>query len=129
MSLKNTSKSILSVTFRSAVYILLFALLIYLGGKSYNFGQKLFSEHGYEESPGRDVTITISSGESNMQIAEKLVENGIVGNKMVFYFQTLLYEGKYKPGTYVLNSSSSAEEIIEYLSEEHTEEGTGTEGN
>lgn len=123
MSLKKTSKSILSLTLRSAIYTMLFALLIYLGSNAYDFGQKLFSEKGYEKSPGTDVTITISSGESNMQIAEKLVQNGVVGNKMVFYFQTLLYEGKYKPGTYVLNSSSSAEDIIEYLSDEHTEEG------
>lgn len=129
MSLKKTSKSILSITMRSAVYILLIALLVYLGSKAYVFGQKLFSEQGYEESPGRDVTITISAEESNMQVAEKLVQNGIVGNKMVFYFQTLLYEGEYKPGTYTLNTSSSAEDIIEYLSEEHTEEETGTEGN
>lgn len=123
MSLKKTSKNILSLTLRSAIYAMLFALLVYLGSNAYDFGQKLFSEKGYEKSPGTDVTVTILSGESNMQIAEKLVQNGVVGNKMVFYFQTLLYEGKYKPGTYVLNSSSSAEDIIEYLSDEHTEEG------
>lgn len=124
MSLKNTSKSILSITIRSAVYLVLLVLLVVLGRKGYRFGEKIFSEQGYEKSPGTDIVVTISPEDSKMDVAEKMVENGLAGNKMVFYIQSLLYEGKYIPGTYTLNSSASAEDIIEYLSEEHEEEST-----
>lgn len=124
MSLKNTSKSILSITVRSSVYLCLLVLLIVLSSKGYGFGEKVFSEQGYEKKPGTDITVTIYPEDSKMDIAEKMVEKGLAGNKMVFYVQSILYEGKFIPGTYTLNSSNSAEDIIEYLSEEHEEEST-----
>jgi UPF0755 protein len=122
MSLKKTSGSIVSITIRTAVYVLLVAILVYIAGKGYDFGKNVFSEKGYEDSPGTDITVTIYQGESKMQVAEQLVDLGVVGDKMVFYVQSLLYQADYIAGTYTINSSSSAEDIIMYLSEEHTEE-------
>lgn len=124
MSLKKTSKNILGISIKVSVYALLITLLIILSTRGYNFGKDLFSEKGYEEGPGTDATITVNSGEGAMSVAGKLVDKGIIDDKLVFYVQTILYEASFEPGTYTVNSSLNSEEIIETLSEKPTEAET-----
>lgn len=73
MSLKKTSKNIVSISIKISVYAILLTLLIVLSAKGYGFGKSIFSEKGYEKSPGTDASITINKGESNMSVAQKLV--------------------------------------------------------
>ena len=65
-----------------------------------------------------DVNIKIEAGLGRMDIADKLWDNGVIDNKLVFFVQTLLYCDEVKefiPGDYVLNTSWSGEEIVETL--------------
>ncbi len=116
MNLKNTSEKMMRVAIKVSVYTILIACMILIAREGYRFGRAVVSDDGYESSPGTDVTITISGNESKMEVAEKLEEQGIVENKIVFYVQSLLYEAKYIPGEYTLNSSLSGEDIVEILS-------------
>ena len=100
----------------SFLYFALFALLvtvvILVSVRAYDFGTKIFSEDGAEAPPGTDVEITISSGDSVSDVAEKLLDK----NETVFTIQSKLFDADFKEGTYVVNTSNSAEDIIEILS-------------
>lgn len=127
MSLKRTSENMMRISIKICVYTLLVICMVFLATKGYMFGQAIFSNDGYETTPGTDVVVTISGKESKMEVAAMLTEKGVVEDKIVFYIQSLLYEAKYIPGEYTLNSSLSGEDIVEILS---TPVETGqTEGN
>ena len=99
-------QNIANISVKICIYTVFIALLIILSVK------------GYNEKPGSDVTITVDSEESIMSVGSKLVDNGIIEDRLVFYVQTILYEGKFKAGTYTVNTSDSPEEIINILSAE-----------
>lgn len=124
MSLKKTSRNILNLSIKISIYALMLTLLIVLSTKGYGFGKAVFSEKGYEKAPGIDVSITVDSGESVMSVAQELVDLGVVKSKIVFFVQTKLYQGKFIPGTYTVNSSASPEDIIEILSTDVSEQET-----
>ncbi len=79
-----------------------------------------------EEGKGRDVTLRIDSGMSAYQIGERLRDNGLIDNPLVFAVQAKLFTESGKellPGTYTLNTSMTAQEIIEVLETEKSESG------
>ncbi len=63
-----------------------------------------------------------------MELAQMLVDEGVVGDKIVFFVQQFLYigkEDKILPGQYVVNSSLSGEKIIEILLTPNNDEAEG----
>lgn len=129
----DTTKSIVNMVIKSCVWILLIMLVVYLGMQGYQFGQKVFSEEGNELSPGRDVQITIISGDSNSKVAKTLKSEGVIADESVFALQCILYEADFKKGTHMVNTSDNAETIIETLSKspeaEQTNGGENTPQN
>lgn len=126
MSLKRKSENIVRLSIKISVYLLLVVCMVLLANRGYSFGKAIFSNKGYEKMPGTDITVTIYDSDSKMDVAGKLADKGIVGDKLVFYVQSLLYEGDFIPGVYTLNTSLSGEDIVETLStpvEEDTTEG------
>lgn len=124
MSLKRTSQNMMKISVKTAVGVAMLVVLVVLARNGYKFGQAVFSEEGYEAKPGTDVTISFTGNESKMDIAEKLEEEGVIRDKLVFYIQELFYTSgksvnkeKYKitAGDYIVNSSQSGEEIIDIL--------------
>ncbi len=125
MSLNKTSKSIVSVSIRISIYVLLLTFLIVFAQRGYKFGVAVFTDKGVDDAPGKDVTVVVNSGDGSMEVARALESQGIIKDARVFFVQTILYSGKFKPGTYTINTSSSPDDIIEILSagEQKTEEG------
>ena len=121
MNLRNTSKTIASFTIKLVTCLIIAALLFALSTKSFEFGRKVFTDKGYEEAPGKNISVTISESMSRMDISKLLKEKGIIDDSYVFFLQTYLYEGKFKSGKYKLNTSSSPEEIVEILSAKKTD--------
>lgn len=115
MMLSPKTEAMIKTFIKVTVYFVVAAVLIILGTVSYNFGKDVFANEGYEESPGTEIVVTIDSGDSKMDVAQKLYDNRVVGKKMVYYVQSIIYEAKYIPGTYTLNSSMDGESIIEML--------------
>lgn len=120
MNLRKTSEKTLGLTIKISIYIILVIVLYTLGLKGFRFGEAVFSEKGVTEEPGVEVTISVDSGDSVMEVAKKAVEAGLAKDKLVFYAQALVYEANFLPYTYTINNSLSAEEIIEIMSEEPT---------
>lgn len=122
MNFRKTSEKTLAITIKTAVWIILIVILVTLGLKGFQFGEKIFSEKGVSEKPGEERVITIDAKDSKMDVAAKVVKAGLAKDKWVFYVQSLLYDAKFKPYQYTVNNSLSAEDIIGILSEEPTTE-------
>ena len=95
------------------------AVLVLIGGikAGYQFGYEMFYDTAVAEPPGIDMRVTIGEGEKLTDIAAALEENDLIKNRYMFLFQSIFYqygvgENPVQAGTYLLNNSMSAKEII-----------------
>lgn len=121
MNLKMASKGIVSISVKMVVYILIVAATFELAKLGYETGEKVFSDKGYKEAPGKNISVTVTSDMSTMDVAKILEDKGIIEDKYIFFIQSFLYEGDFKEGKYKLNTSTSPEDIINILSSENIE--------
>ena len=81
---------------RVAFSILLILLVVYaaieVSGIGYDFGYRAFTEPAMEEEPGRDVMVQIKDGMTDAEVAEMLLNKGLIRNDMLFRVQLKLYE-------------------------------------
>jgi UPF0755 protein len=109
---------------RILVYVCLAVVLIFLGREAYALGYEVFYETPVDEGEGREVTVTITEEMSVMDIGGLLQENGLIDERpLAFWIQERLseYHDKLLPGTYILNTSQSVEEMLEILAQVNTE--------
>lgn len=93
--------------------------LIYQGAmKCYDYGYRVFTEPSVAAGEGRTVTVTIPVDSSALDIGELMEEKGLTRDKYLFALQYLLseYREDFKPGTYELSTSMTAEEMMEVMS-------------
>lgn len=127
MSLKKAVSTVLSISFK-IIILMLVIISVYISGKAaYNFGLAVFTEKAVDAEPGTDVSITITEGASSLSIGKILQENGLIRDYKLFYVQSKVseYSGDLKPGTYMLNTSMTAEEMMAVMSGEVLEEEEG----
>lgn len=110
---------------RFLVYILLGILLVYVSKQAYQFGYLVFSQKPVASSAedGEDIEVTIREEDSIQQIGQKLKSLGLIRNDEVFWMQEFLsdYKGMIVPGTYILNTSQTVEEMFAIMARENTE--------
>jgi len=118
------------VALRILVIILLlfgFAVLGVFGGFNYVLSQdnrfdtlkKGLADGKYKvkaDTPGA-VTLVIETGDSTSDIADKLYEQGLIGNKLVFSLMSKIngFDGAYVAGTHYLLKSYSYDELMFFL--------------
>ena len=109
--------SFMGTVVRAVVLIVCAVLVINIGKKAYEFGFRIFTEGPVAEAPGRDIIMSVDSGEGLTGVAKKLEEKGITGDWMLFFIQAKLseYKGKIEPGTYTLNNSLTTDELMAIL--------------
>lgn len=108
--------------FRFAVYLIVAAVVIYIGKTAYDFGYNIFYQQPMDsEEEGRDVTVAVEEGDSVYQIGRTLESRGLIQDAKVFVVQEKLsnYSRKLQPGTYILNTSMTPDEIMEILAKEN----------
>ena len=88
--------------------------------KVYDFTYEVYGTVTVDKAPGRDVTITISEGETTKNVARKLELNRVVVDDLSFYIRTKLSGKTIFPGTYILNTSMSYEEILNTIADYET---------
>lgn len=111
---------------RLLIYICGVFLLVYLGKAAYNFGYSVLNQKpvAASEAKGQDVTVIIKEGTSTYEIGELLKEKGLIKEgPLVFWMQARLsdYYGKLEPGTYILNTYQTVDEMLEILAKVNTE--------
>ena len=100
--------------FRFAVYLIVAAVVIYIGKTAYDFGYNIFYQQPMDsEEEGRDVTLSVEEGYSVYQIGRTLESKGLIQDAMVIVVPDKLshYSGTLQPGTYILYTSITPHEI------------------
>ncbi len=127
--LLNMSVVVLTIGIAIIFYVAVAYGIKKLANYSYDFSYQVFGNVAVEAAPGRDVKVTIMKGESTMNIASKLEASKIIVNKYSFFLKLKLSElGKkdndpetvrydVMPGTYILNTSMSYDEILDIITD------------
>lgn len=107
------SSTILWVSVRLFINVLLVFVLVEGFSFGYQFSYKLFSDFPYEATSKTTMNITIEQGSTVPEIANILDGNGIVDGK--YLFMARVYLGKYnkriQAGTYKLGPGMTPDEI------------------
>lgn len=98
-------------------YILVVILIINVSKYAYTFTYQLYGPDTVDEAPGREIVFQIKKGESKMDIATKLELNHAIKNKYSFYLKTKLQEYVIIPGTYIINSSMTYDDILDVITD------------
>lgn len=112
----NILYSVLSIL----VIVLIVFVLLKAGDVAYDLGYRVFTEPALEKAPGRDLTVEIKKGMSSLELGNLLEEKRLVDNGFLFAIQLELsdYKDKLKSGKYTLNTSQTAKEMMQVMSEE-----------
>ena len=108
------SATIIKIVVAAVLIVAVFRLAVY----AYDFGFQVFADAPLSEGEGRTVSVVISEGLGNRELAKMLEQKGLVKDANVFYIYDLLsdYRKKeLKPGTYELSTAMNAEEMLEIL--------------
>ena len=104
--------------------IMLVVVVVYttvtFSAKAYDFGYRVFTEAPMAERPGENVEVTIELGMSAADIGDLLKEKGLVRDADLFVVQYTLsaYSGEILAGTYTLNTSQTAKEMIMIMADQ-----------
>lgn len=116
---ENSAKSIVTgMIIKTVLMVILVLLLLFAAKRAYRFGYQIFAQEAMSDPPGKKVAVTITKDMSFGDIAVLLKERELIRDKQVFRVQYLLseYREKLEPGSYVLNTSQTAEEMLKILS-------------
>lgn len=129
MDTKKVTMAILG-TIAKIVVVALVLLFIYKGAvKAYDFGYRIFADQPVAQAPGRDVQVSVTQGMDAKEIGKLLESKGLVEDATIFYFQNLLssMRDELMPGMYTLNTSMSAEQMMEIMCQQEEETGEEVE--
>ncbi len=107
-----------------SIMVLIVIVVLRTGKTAYDMGYRIFTEPAMEETPGQDMTVQIKEGMSPLELGNLLEEKKLVDSGLLFMIQLFVldYDDKLKPGTYTLNTSQTAKEMMQVMAEEEIEE-------
>lgn len=112
-----------------SIMVLIVIVVLKTGKIAYDMGYRIFTEPAMAKAPGQDMMVKIEEGMSSLEVGNLLEEKKLVDSGALFMIQLLVmdYDDKLKPGTYTLNTSQTAKEMIQVMAEEEVEETEETE--
>lgn len=121
MSSNSTNKVVfrfVSISFTVLILLVVFIGVFKASTYCYDFGYRIFTEKPVSSEPGRDVVVQISSEDSAFDIGDMLEEKGLVRDSLLYTAQYYLsaYVDDLIPGTYTLNTSMTAKEMMIVMS-------------
>ncbi len=121
--------TVLDTLIKLAIIAFIIVVTLRFAQQAYDFGYRLFSEAPPSDPPGVEIEVTIPIGASSRDIGRILEERGVIRDANIFFLQELMsdYRGKLTPGTYTLNNSWTADQIMAAMSSSDisTEETAG----
>lgn len=118
--------SALSLALKVAIGIFVVVFLYNQTIEAYKFGYRVFNEEAVAVAPGKDITVSVTEGKSYWDIANILEDKGLVRDAKLAFVQIMVseYRAGMKPGSFVLNTSMTTEEMIAVMAydEEEPEE-------
>ena len=128
-SVKNLVLSSLNLIIKLAIIIIGVVLISKGAVKAYNYGYSIFEDEPFQKAPSKTVSVTIPSGAGGESIGKLLEEKGLIGDATLFRIQYFAstYKDEIIPGTYELNSSMSATEMMAIMAHDTGEGVPGEE--
>jgi UPF0755 protein len=129
MNARKLARIVIGVSFEIIMVALVVILIYNCGLKAYSFGFSVFAEQPVASEPGRDVNVTIDANSSTYEIGELLVAKGLIRDEKLFYVQMklLALNEKVNSGKYTLNTSMTAQDMINMMTSDAEEEETEEE--
>lgn len=124
MSASKVVMRIVRVCFSILLVVLIIYVLIRSGAYAYDMGYRLFTEEPVaSEGNGQNVALQITDDMSARDIGKILEARNLVRDGNLFAMQLTLsaYKDKLVPGVYTLNSSMTAEEMMQVMSQTEEE--------
>lgn len=117
---RKLAKTIVMVSIKTLVLVLILVCLYFAGKTAFDFGVNIFDEKSMETGEGHEVVITIPEGSTVMDVAKILEKNNLVESATLFYTQARLsdYFNDFVAGTYKLKTSMTPTEIMEVIAPE-----------
>ncbi len=114
MNIKDIALMFMGFIIRASIIAIAVLVIAKTGQKAYDFGFRIFTEEAMNPPPGRDVAVTIVSGDSTMDVGKMLEEKGLIRDSKLFYVQKKcsVYDNDIQPGFYTLNTSMTAEDMF-----------------
>lgn len=113
---------IVKVALAALIIVAVFRLAVF----AYDFGYQVFVDLPVAEGEGRTVSVTVSEGQSDMELAKMLEEQGLIRDAKVFFVVMLLSKDRdedvLKPGVYELSTAMNSEEMYEVFYNSKNEE-------
>ncbi|MBO6112591.1 MAG: endolytic transglycosylase MltG [Lachnospiraceae bacterium] len=125
MSVKKIILGFLNAAVRIGILVALCIIIKNICLTSYDYGYRVFSEEPVTTGEGFDKDVIIPIGSSASDIGKILKNNGLVRDDKLFFVQEMVssYRGKLQPGSYTLNTSMTAEEMMKIMAGEEEEDG------
>ena len=105
-----------------AIYALIALLVLFIAGQVkhyYDVGYGVFSQVS-KDAKGTGITapVVVTEGMKAADLAQQLEEEGLIASAGTFLLQERVsdYAGMYKPGTYILSSEMTTEEMMQVIS-------------
>ena len=129
MEANKVSMKIIKISMKVILAAVIIMVLYKGTTMAYSYGYAIFNDVPMEEAPGTDISVTIDKNTSAREIGNILESQGLVDNGFIFYIQTKMIEkgSEIKPGRYELNTSMTAEEMINVMAAKEEAEEKGEE--
>lgn len=123
---KSISSSILWISLRTLMNVLIVFLLVEGFTNAYHFSYKLFADYPYVAASSETMNVTIEAGSDVNDVATVLDEMGIVDSKYLFIARAYIgkYNDKIMAGSYVLGPGMTPDEICRRICGMQSEETT-----
>lgn len=127
MNLKYVVGSTAQIIFKVVLFTFIIMNIIEMATSAYDYGYRVFTEPPLSYGEGRIISVYIEDGSSASDVGDMLQDKGLIRDGRLFMVQELLseYHGKIQPGIYDLNTTMTAQEILEVIAQEpETDEET-----
>lgn len=111
------SSFVLRLLLNIIFFVLVIIFVIYGSRKAFDFTYQLYGPVSVDQEPGKVIPIKINKGEATMDIASKLELKRVIVDKYSFYFKTKLQNKVIMPGTYMVNSSMTYDEVLDIITD------------
>lgn len=117
MQTRRILRAILMFLIKLLLAVVVVVVIYHLGVYAYHFGHSIYDNKSVAEAPGWDVAIVLPEGCTVRETADILEARGLIRDADVFCIQERLskYHGGVLAGSYVLNTSMNAQEILAVL--------------
>lgn len=125
MSVKGIIGSTAELIIKIVVLVFAATYIMRAATAAYDYGFRIFTEEPVSLGEGRTISVSVQEPVSVREVGEMLEERGLIRDANLFVIQELLSEnhGKIQPGIYDLSTAMTAEEMMDVMAANASEEG------